>query len=59
MGWTFYERVEPLVWEGECSTGSVARWFGLLGDGQLPERFRNKRFRVVATEIVEGEDAEA
>ncbi len=59
VGWTFYERVEPLVWEGECESWCTGASFVLPGAGLLPEHFRNKRFRVVATEIVEGKDAEA
>ena len=60
VGWTFYEEVKPLVWKGECVIGSYGYVFhpegGLLS---FPSALKHKRFRVVATEIVEGEDAEA
>jgi hypothetical protein len=60
LGWTFYEEVKPLVWEGECLTGPYGYAFMLPSSpASLPEQFLNKRFRVVATEIVGGEDAEA
>jgi hypothetical protein len=58
LGWTFYEEVKPLVWEGECLTAN-RRGFMLRDDELLPNGVQNKRFRVVVTEIVEGEDAEA
>ena len=57
VGWTFYEEVKPLVWEGECGTGRDRVGLYVPVDKPLPEGFEFKRFRVVATEIVEGEDA--
>jgi hypothetical protein len=57
LGWTFYEKGEPLVWEGECGTGGERLGFYVPIGKPLPEGFEYKRFHVVATEIVEGEDA--
>jgi hypothetical protein len=53
LGWTFYERVEPLVWEGEMVAHCPA---GLCMPGAtwLPKWVSGKRFKVTITEIVEG-----
>jgi hypothetical protein len=60
LGWTFYEEEKPLVWEGECSMHRNPGGTRLGSADDFPSAgFLGKRFRVVATEIVEGEDAEA
>ena len=60
LGWTFYEKVEPLVWEGECVMHRSPFGTRLESSEDFPGgKFFCKRFHVVATEIVEDEDAEA
>lgn len=59
VGWTFYERVEPLVWEGECEVEQTAHGQRLVSQYVFYTGDIGKKFRVVATEIVDGEDAEA
>ena len=54
LGWTFYEAAEPLVWEGECWTGPYG--YSFAPKCRLKEAIRNRKFRVVATEIVEDEE---
>jgi hypothetical protein len=60
MGWTFYEEEKPLVWEGECEvTANRCAFYIDAAPHLLPEGLAFKKFRVVATKIVEGKDAEA
>lgn len=57
LGWTFYEEVKPLVWEGECEATPLGWTYGIQTGGIFSECAKGKRFRVVVTEIVGGEDA--
>lgn len=57
LGWTFYERLEPLVWEGECVMYRNPRGTRLESADDFPGgKFLGKRFHVVATEIMEEGD---
>ena len=58
LGLTFYEEVKPLVWEGECLSMDSRTGFLVFTEAAfLPPGYERRKFRVVATEIVEGEDA--
>ncbi len=60
LGWTFYEEVKPLVWEGECLSMDSRTGFLVFTEAAfLPPGYERRKFRVVATEIVGVEDAKA